>query len=531
MMEYNNSSNLGKKREKGTSFSETIIEGADYLMDMELYNQGKKRVRVDVENTKFDESYLSFLVDLEDYWDSLILREDGEEDDPIYAMFFENLKVYGKGYMLDVSVEHGVSSPIVYEVEIDPTDLARRKAPRRKEGSSDVDRQSKSWRKDSSFGDKNETIRVGKIKRSTLGARRGTFISKERSFNADKKLKSGRRIRGFVKGVENDSLDAKKREASRTPHGYNTRKRRGLEGESQLKPDQQNSTFARNIKTEPLDEVEKNSVSHQGDGELRRGRKNSGVNKDDADRSEVIKKKIRRSHQDSNTLNKEDLQEKRAQKVDETYESFFAGLKVVGDSMLYEYGDNQQIFYEEGVEQMATDDDIDAAPRPPIQNPITPNSSSQPLGYIPSSTEPTITPTPLSPTATHDKLNTSATVNVRDNTGNETRKTHSKLWRQLHKILGKPFNQKELDDLWREMTHRSEVQIYRDSRSGGSYRQGHLGRSYLDKYPELNDEIKKVKSDSRKVLNLLRMLLFYLQNVPHEIPPPWSPKCRQMFLP
>ncbi|XP_074280196.1 uncharacterized protein LOC141605371 [Silene latifolia] len=525
-MEYNNS-NLGKKRGKGTSFFETIIEGADYLMDMDISNQSKKRVRVDVENSKWDESYLSFLVDLEYYWDSLFLREDDEEDDPIYALFFKNLKAYGNGYMLDVSVEHGVSSPVVYEVETDPLDLARRKAPSRNEGSSDVDRQSKSFRRYSSSRDKNQRNRLDKIKRSTPRSRRGTFISKERSFNADKELKSARKNQGFVNGVENDSLDADKRETLRTPHGYNMRKRRGLEGESQLKPGQQNSTFVCNVKTEPLDEIERTSVSLQGDRELGSGRENVGVNESDADSSEVIKKKTRRFHQDSNILNKG----VRAQKVDETYESFFAGLKVVGDSMVYEYGDHRQILYEEGVEQMATDADIEAAPRPPNQNPTAPNSSSQPSVDTPPSTEPNTTPTSLSPTANHDMLNTSATVNVRDKTGKDPKKNHAKLWRQLQRILGKPFNQKEYDDLWREMTHRSEVQMYRDSRSGGSYRPGNLGKSYLDKYPDLKDEIKKVKSDPLKVLNFLRMLWFYLQNVPHEIPQPWSPKCRKMLIP
>ncbi|KAL9244204.1 hypothetical protein vseg_018006 [Gypsophila vaccaria] len=102
---------------------------------------------------------------------------------------------------------------------------------------------------------------------------------------------------------------------------------------------------------------------------------------------------------------------------------------------------------------------------------------------------------------------------------------------KLLKILRRPYSKQEHDLLWKEVNHRSAVMIHRDSRSGGSDRPGHMGRSLLDWNPDVSREIDKVKSEPHKVLNLLRMLAFYIQKQPcGRICKPWMDKTLMTIL-
>ncbi|KAK9748894.1 hypothetical protein RND81_02G088500 [Saponaria officinalis] len=436
-------SNLGKESEKGASLYGSVIENADYILDMEMKNQSKKRVRVDVDDSRWDKGYLSFLGDLEEYWEAMFEEEDDDdEDDPIYAMFLENVKEHGKGYMLDVSLEYGVCSPIMYEVEIDPSVLAQKRS---------------------------------------LRTRRGSFTRKEGTLDVDRHLRSrtsGVKKYGFGNKVETDTVDVNKRESSRTRHGYNMRKR-GSEGDGKPKSGAKNPASVCKVETDPIDGIEKSSGVNR---KSKRGVKDSGfVNEDEGGRPKVIRRSSSRIRQDSNIRKKGDVhdermsksggavQDERVREPDETYKLFLGGTKVVGDSMVYEFGDHGQIFYEESVQQASTKVKVETASR-------------QPSRATPTSTEPMTTPTPLSPSAINVR-NTSVTDKAVDNNGKDAKEDHSELWRQLREILVKPFDENEFDELLKNMSSRSRVKVYRDSRSGGTYKPGREGKSYLDEYP------------------------------------------------
>ncbi|KAL9245130.1 hypothetical protein vseg_018816 [Gypsophila vaccaria] len=505
--------NSGKKRGKGTSLYRSVVVNADYIVDMEMSNGSKKRVRVDVNDSRWDKNYLTFLGDLDEYWETKF-EEEGDDEDPMYAMFLENLKERGKGYMLGVSLEYGVCSPIMYEYESDPLVVVQRRSPR------NHGRPLKSRKKDSS---------------------------------SNKERKSGVKKYNLGSEAESDSIDVNKTGSLKIHHGYNTRTRgRALEAGGQSK----SGVHVCKVEIDLDDGIEGTSTSRQGSHIRKRGSssvnrqskdgvKNYGfVDEDESDRSPVIRRKSSRIRQDSNVQKKRDLytetmpksggavHDKKARETDETYNSFLAGVKVVGDSIVYESEDRHQILYEESVRQMSTEAKIEADSRQLTRSPAMPDTCT-PISLITfSSTKPTeamTTAAPLSPTTNHNLRDTSVTDKALDKNGKDSVEDHSKLWRKLRRILLKPFDQNEYNELLKDMSSRSRVQIYRESRSGGTYRPGHVGDSYLDKYPDLNDQIKKVKSDSSKVLNLLRMLSFYLLMIPHGFPKPWLPNY-QKFL-
>lgn len=116
-----------------------LFEGTDFFLDMETSTPNTRRCRGEAMNyyagdVEADEDYVTFFRDLLNVWDAKFVGEDDDEDDPHYKAFLENLKEHGNGYMCDVSIEHGVLSPLIYEVENNspspsPTEI-KRKTPR-----------------------------------------------------------------------------------------------------------------------------------------------------------------------------------------------------------------------------------------------------------------------------------------------------------------------------------------------------------------------------------------------------------------
>ncbi|XP_039020808.1 uncharacterized protein LOC120152715 [Hibiscus syriacus] len=88
---------------------------------------------------------------------------------------------------------------------------------------------------------------------------------------------------------------------------------------------------------------------------------------------------------------------------------------------------------------------------------------------------------------------------------------------KLMDLLKIPYNGKEFDNLWREVTKRKPVQGVKELRHGRmkSYSTKTKGKSYLDWYKELKIKVEEFREDRRKVLHLLRGFFFWLKNTAH----------------
>ncbi|XP_039069187.1 uncharacterized protein LOC120215621 [Hibiscus syriacus] len=108
---------------------------------------------------------------------------------------------------------------------------------------------------------------------------------------------------------------------------------------------------------------------------------------------------------------------------------------------------------------------------------------------------------------------------VGEECGNGIRDSSPSQFREnLMDLLKIPYNGKELDNLWREVTKRKPVQGVKELRHGRmkSYSTKTKGKSYLDWYKELNIKVEEFREDRRKVLYLLRGFFFWLKNTAHE---------------
>lgn len=402
-----------------------LFEGTDYFLDMETSTPNTRRCRGEAMNyagdVEADENYVIFLGDLENCWDAKFVEEDDDdddkdddEDDPHYKAFLENLKEHGNAYMCDVSIEHGILSPIIYEVENNspspsPTEI-KRKTPRAR-ASACIPGKRKLYKGD----------RASNCKSS--GAKSDSHDKLKRRVKVVDDLKSGPRVRS----------DGIKRRPPLSGSGACVRENR---------------------------------------------------------RSEV---------------------------VDEVYGEFLNNLHVVQDSVFYEYGDEERVFYEISDEQTM---DIEIQPLKTITRPLMLNLRPPTLSLSPT---PAPIPRPQTPFS-RKQITTQRKPIPHDRSmlsvSKETEECSS-LWEELNNNLRQPYDQKEYDELWEIMSTRKPVSIHRDSRSGGSDRPGHMGKSYFDSYPDLYSKIEEVMSEPEKVLNLLRMLDFFLKKIPAGVSPPW----------
>ncbi|KAM7266640.1 hypothetical protein ACFE04_004537 [Oxalis oulophora] len=81
-------------------------------------------------------------------------------------------------------------------------------------------------------------------------------------------------------------------------------------------------------------------------------------------------------------------------------------------------------------------------------------------------------------------------------------------------LLTKPYDDKECDHLWIQVSIRKPTERHRESRSGRikPIILSSPGRSHLDITPRLAAEVKKVKNDRRKLLYILRGYFFWMQS-------------------
>lgn len=438
----------------GLIMNRAFMEGTDYLLDMEMSMQNKKRRRGEAlytaENVALDEEYGTFLEGLYEFWEAKFVEEDDNDDDPTYVAFLENLKEYGNAYMLDVSYEHGILFPVKYEVE-------------------------------------NES--PNEIKRKTSQSRSGTCNREKKTFYQDGDLKSIRK----KSSAKNDSFH----ELRRSLHVNDDPK-------SGVKNSDSRKYHSHGIKRKTLQ-------SRRGD----RVRENRSLDVDSDQRSGP---------------KYSDFGKKMSIVVDEAYGNFLKSLYVSEESVFYEYGDQERVFYEPSGHDVGTEPlEKDTSSPLLTLRPSTPNLGLQ---TPPSRTKITMQRKPI-PTDVNNILRLSnETCKNREKSG----EICSSYWKKtgLYDYLRKPYSITEYDNLWKEVSTRRPVMIHRESRSGGSDRQGRLGKSYLDSYPDLLHEINKVKSDSPKVLNLLRMCIFYLQKIPaipSGVPMPWKDDLTKSILP
>ncbi|GMI78376.1 hypothetical protein HRI_001506900 [Hibiscus trionum] len=101
--------------------------------------------------------------------------------------------------------------------------------------------------------------------------------------------------------------------------------------------------------------------------------------------------------------------------------------------------------------------------------------------------------------------------------GNGT-SAQSQFREKLMDLLKIPYDQKEFESLWQEVTHKRPVQGARELRRGISklYSTNTDGKSYLEWYEDLKGKVDEFSCDRTKVLQLLRGFFFWLMNTAHE---------------
>uniref|UniRef100_A0A803L764 Uncharacterized protein n=1 Tax=Chenopodium quinoa TaxID=63459 RepID=A0A803L764_CHEQI len=444
-----------------------IFEGSDLLLDMETNSYNKKRQRgesfVTAQDNKADEDYISFLESLHQFWEAKFVEDD--DVDPTYMEFLGNLKEYGNAYICDVSIENGVLFPIYYEDEKESPTLMKRKSPQPRSGTVIHEKRTlhrdvglKSTRKNSGVEDNSDAAENPKsgrknsqagnvysdgFKRKTPISRRGDCARENRSLYVDRDQKSS--------DSRNDYHDGIKR---KTPH---SRWVGHLEENSSLDMDSdQNNSDSENVRPYGI----KRKTPHSSKVDCVRENWNLDVDSD-----QILGPKYSRSGKMSII-------------VDETYEKFLNSLHITEDSVIYEYGNQQRIFYEPN-DQQRTGVRIKRDTRPP-------SSTLKPTAPIPGPQTPPSRAkiTSQKKSTPTDSLNTLSTSNEMCKKGKIQRENSSCYWKkELHGYLRKPYERKEYDELWAELDAKKPVSIYRDSRSGGSYRPGHMGKSLLEKFP------------------------------------------------
>ncbi|KAJ6685341.1 F14J8.16 PROTEIN [Salix purpurea] len=92
----------------------------------------------------------------------------------------------------------------------------------------------------------------------------------------------------------------------------------------------------------------------------------------------------------------------------------------------------------------------------------------------------------------------------------------SKFREELLKILEKPYDEREFEDLWQRISHRSHVNRDINLRSGCiRFKTTAIGKSYLDHHADLEAKIQSAQSNQPEILNLMRGFFYWLMNASH----------------
>uniref|UniRef100_A0A803LHJ0 Uncharacterized protein n=1 Tax=Chenopodium quinoa TaxID=63459 RepID=A0A803LHJ0_CHEQI len=439
----------------------SIFEGSDLLLDMETNACNKKRRRgesfVTAPDNKADEDYVSFLEGLQQFWEAKFVEDD--DVDPTYMEFLGNLKEYNNAYMCDVSIENGVLSPIYYEDEYESPNLMKRKTSQPCCGT--VIHEKRNLHQD-----------VGlKSTRKNSGVKDNSCDVFPRSLDAAENPKSG-----WKNSKAGNVSDGFKRKTPISRRGDRARENRILYIDRNQKSSDSRNDHLEENRSLDMDSDQSNSDSEnvRPYGNKRKTPHSSKGNcvrenrKLDVDSDQILGPKYSGSGKKMSII------------VDETYETFLNSLHITEDSVIYEYGDLQRISYEPN-DQQKTGVRIKKDTRPPslTRKPTTPI----PVPQTPPSRAKITSQKKSTPT---DSLNTLSTSNKTCKKGKIQRVDSSEYWylnKELHRYLRRPYERKEFDELLAEFNSKKPVSIYRDSRSGGSYRPGHMGKSLLEKFP------------------------------------------------
>ncbi|KAF9687168.1 hypothetical protein SADUNF_Sadunf02G0065700 [Salix dunnii] len=92
----------------------------------------------------------------------------------------------------------------------------------------------------------------------------------------------------------------------------------------------------------------------------------------------------------------------------------------------------------------------------------------------------------------------------------------SKFREELLKILENPYDEREFEDLWQRISHRSHVNRDINLRSGCiRFKTTAIGKSYLDHHADLEAKIQSAQSNRPEILNLMRGFFYWLMNASH----------------
>ncbi|CAI9755142.1 unnamed protein product [Fraxinus pennsylvanica] len=108
----------------------------------------------------------------------------------------------------------------------------------------------------------------------------------------------------------------------------------------------------------------------------------------------------------------------------------------------------------------------------------------------------------------------------------------SRFRKKLMHVLRKPYDREEFDKLRQAIKVRKPVDCHLELRYGRerAYPKNEVGKSYLDRYPDLKEALLRCQSDKPRFLNLLRGFFFWLQHLTREGAfQPWKdPQCLAM---
>ncbi|KAJ8444419.1 hypothetical protein Cgig2_005941 [Carnegiea gigantea] len=437
----------------------------------------------DNEDGQIDEAYAKYLHNLEGSWEPDFAEDN--EDDPTYMVFLKNLKACGNAYMLDVSRKHGVSFPIRYEVENHPS-VELDQTTARSYGSALI--------REIASLDADDDVQSGQENSASLNgnAQRDTLTKKRRRSTLNHELNLGLKNSGLVtqsvlrrspRIVENFSnsrkvevrLDVNSDLLSHSKHlGFKkedtqshslVRKRRSSPADCQLNSSLGNSSFGK-----------EHTLRHSA-----RGAQNS-LDAPKKQSSRKLHQEVgyhRSSEQGCMSNFKADVI------VDESYRNFISSLKVVGDSVFYEYGDGKRVYYEGNDQERSSNVVIELQDVPSAPLSMTPRPRTPPPRRPTPPPPRLLTPSPRAQTAKEDshRLRTS-TKEVTENL-KAFPSGDSLFWKAIEKDLRRPFDQKEYEDLLEKVNARKPISVHRETRRGGYKMEflSKMGKSYLDSFP------------------------------------------------
>ncbi|KAF8011119.1 hypothetical protein BT93_J1666 [Corymbia citriodora subsp. variegata] len=105
--------------------------------------------------------------------------------------------------------------------------------------------------------------------------------------------------------------------------------------------------------------------------------------------------------------------------------------------------------------------------------------------------------------------------------------------KKLMGILKMPYDEKEHEDLSRRVRHKRQKKVEKSLRRGRDFTSslGQRCKSYIELYKDFSKELKLVRGDCHRNLNLLRGFFFWLENIPREGAfKPWlDPTCLKVL--